>query len=200
MKSIQVTKIRTSLRADPTLFEEFQHTVREVFGKLKGAQELALNDAIRLWLELTKGAGGTASILFGYVEVDDFKGYRTLSVEEFVDLSDRVKGASVFAVNGSIHWTVIEKLLQMKPDRTVLIDEDGQVREFSEKQSSTDLYNSLSKSTLCMVWDEAKMVVEVDERAVRIVKSPVYYDTLRGMMSRKLGTTFGRTAQPFGSE
>ena len=172
-------RARTSLRADSRLLEEFQERVREVFGKLKGTQELALNDAIKLWLELSRGAGGSGSILFGYVETARFRGYRALYVDEFAALLDSVDEASMVVVNGSLHPVIVKKLLTLKPDRVVLRERNGKASTINETKD-LPLEEALSRKALCgtvyMIWDRAKAVAEVEANSLKFLKKLAHYE------------------------
>ncbi len=173
------TRARTSLRVDPRLLEEFQERVREVFGKLKGTQELALNDAMKLWLELSRGAGGLGSILFGYVETAKFRGYRALYVDEFAAMIDNVDEASMVVVNGSLHPVIVKKLLTQKPDRVVMRERDGKAALVYEGKD-LPLEEELSRRALCgtvyMFWDKAKAVAELEANSLKLLKKQAHYE------------------------
>jgi hypothetical protein len=179
-------RARTSLRADPHLLEEFQERVREVFGKLKGTQELALNDAIKLWLELSHGAGGSGSILFGYVETAKFRGYRALYVDEFATMMDSINEASMVAVNGSLHSVIIKKLLMLKPDRVVLREREGTISAINEGKD-LPLEEEISRKAMCgtvyMFWDKTKAVAELESNSLKFLKRPAHYELANKLLN-----------------
>lgn len=179
-------RARTSLRADPHLLEAFQERVRDVFGKLKGTQELALNDAIKLWLELSRGAGGTGSILFGYIETTKFRGYRALYVDEFADMLDNIDEASMVVVNGSLHPVIVKKLLTLKPDRIVLRERDGKISAINEGKD-LPLEEELNRKAVCgtvyMFWDKVKAIAEIEANSLKFLKKPAHYELANKLLN-----------------
>lgn len=172
-------RARTSLRADPHLLGEFQERVREVFGKLKGTQELALNDAIKLWLELSHGAGGAGSILFGYVETAKFRGYRALYVDEFATMMDNIEETSMAVVNGSLHSVIVKKFLVLKPDRIVMREREGKISTIGEGKDlplEEEISRKTVYGTVYMFWDKTKAVAELESDSLKFLKKPAHYE------------------------
>jgi hypothetical protein len=179
-------RARTSLRVDPQLLEEFQSRVREVFGKLKGTQELALNDAIKLWLELSHGAGGAGSIFFGFVETAKFRGYRALNADELAAMIKDIDEASMVALNGSVHSAVVKALLALNPDRIILHESDGKTSPINQSGGlplEEELGRKTTRGTVYLLWDMLKAVAELDANSLKILKKTTNYELASKLLS-----------------
>jgi len=178
-------RAKTSLRVDPQLFEEFQTRVRDVFGKLKGTQELALNDAIKLWLELSRGAGGGSSIFFGFVETSKFRGYRALYVDELSAIVKDIDEASMVTVNGSVHSEVVKALLALNPNRIVLRERDGKTSTISKSGDlplEEEVTRKTTQGTVYLLWDTLKVVAELEENALKILKNSSNFELVNKLL------------------
>jgi len=179
--------VRTSLRIDSEMFEEFQDRVRELFGKVKGAQEVALNDAVKLWLNLSCGVGGCAKVYFGWLEVEGFRGQRALTVEELAEVCGETTNLSVSAVGGLVDPAIIAKLFSMKPDCVVVVG-NGRAQRLSlegdELEAAKKLIGRLHSETAYLIWDEHKRVAEIRQDSIRILADPHHYALTKNLIEK----------------
>ena len=184
-KNAQV--VRTSLRINSGMFEEFQDRVKELFGKVKGAQEIALNDAVKLWLNLSYGVGGYAKVYFGWLELEGFRGQRVLTVEELAEICEKVTNLSVSAIGGLVDPATIAKLFSMKPDCVVVIG-NGRAQRLSlegdELEVAKKLIDRLRSETAYLIWDEHKRVAEVCQNSIRILVDSHHYMLTKNLIEK----------------
>ncbi|RLF12940.1 MAG: hypothetical protein DRJ69_00130 [Thermoprotei archaeon] len=130
---LETQKVQTSLRLSPDLLRRFQRYVKEGFGKLRGAQELALNDAVKLWVSLIERQD---DVFFGFIETKDgWRGYRVLFMDEALRLLDNLRNANMMLVWGAVHPPLLEGLLALNPVKVFLAKRGAvwQRREVNER-------------------------------------------------------------------
>jgi len=150
-------KVKTAVRIRRDLMKAFQGWVKRGFGKLKGAQEIALNDAIKVWVSL---AEGDVDVWFGYVEtVNGLKGYRALLLDEVLNLIPSLRLSNLRIIQGSMRPPILRKLLELKPDMVMIMD-GYEVRDIEDpKGMFNDLFKQVmlkSDVELCLVWSRER--------------------------------------------
>jgi hypothetical protein len=146
-------RMKTAVRVRRDLMETFQYWVKRGFGKLKGAQEIALNDAVKLWVSLAEAG---VDVWFGYVETaDGLRGYRALVLDEVVKLISELKMTNIRVVQGSMRPPILRALLELKPDKAVVID-GYEKKEIENPEGALDeLFKDIVSRgdvELCLIW------------------------------------------------
>jgi|YelNatPaOPRAMG01_1025707.scaffolds.fasta_scaffold26909_1 hypothetical protein len=104
---VNESEVKTTVRLDERTLSMFQEKVRGMYGKLKGAQEKVLRDAVKLWL----GKFGGLDVYAGKA-VGDGAVAVVVTPEELPNLLN--EGCTSFhleAVRGSVSQAVVDQLL-----------------------------------------------------------------------------------------
>jgi hypothetical protein len=152
-------KMKTAVRLDGKQMESFQYWIRKGFGKLKGAQEIALNDAVKLWTVL---ADGGQDIWFGYVETTNgLGGYRALTIEDVMAIIPELRMANVKVVQGCMRPPILKALMKLKPDKVLMISRSGK-EEINAEEGFDELFREIATNgdaELCLMWSRERRVV-----------------------------------------
>lgn len=156
--SLAVQKVKTAARIEGKLMGEFQYWVRKGFGKLKGAQEIAFNDAVKLWVSLAEGG---LDVWFGYVETaNGLRGYRVLTLDEVVALIPDLRAGNLRVVQGCMRPPILKALMQLKPDKVLLLSRAG-TREVNLEEGFDEVFRETMVNgdvDICLVWNRERRI------------------------------------------
>ena len=156
--NLAVQKLKTAVRIEEKLMKEFQYWIRKGFGKLKGAQEIALNDAVKLWVSLAEGG---PDVWFGYVETaNGLRGYRALTLDEAVAIIPDLRAGNLRVVQGCMRPPILKALAQLKPDKVLLLSRAG-TREVNLEEGFDEVFRETMVNgdvDICLVWNRERRV------------------------------------------
>jgi hypothetical protein len=156
--NLAVQKTKTAVRIEEKLMGDFQYSVKKGFGKLKGAQEIALNDAVKLWVALVEGG---SDIWFGYVETTNgLRGYRALTLDEVVAIIPDLQAGNLRVVQGCMRPPILKALMLLKPDKALLLSRAGR-REANLEEGFDEVFREImgnSDADVCLVWNRERRV------------------------------------------
>jgi hypothetical protein len=163
---IEEEKVKTTVRVKRELLERFQKLLLDASGKLKGMQEAALEDAIKLWVGLAEDS----DLLFGFIEAEDWRGYRALTPIEVGKMVSKLREASLEVVSGFLnvgaYIPVIKAFLTLNPDLCV-IHLNGEFKQIPiervqicvdpnktpQQADENEVAMTLAKGEIIFLWD-----------------------------------------------
>jgi len=181
MSGCDARRVRACIRFRCGLYKRFRERVREVFGRFRGMRDMVLEDALRVWLSLSREDG---EVLFGYVEG---MGQRAVSVR--ADFPGLVKESREFRLVAfsslMVHPVVLEVLRDMGPVEVYLRRGNMAVLVDFSKMDLLELRRRLSVGwELHLFWHDKCVTLKM--RQVELVRRSEHCGLLRYFILRSL--------------